>query len=261
VTTTPALILHQLKFDQKRFWRDPAGLFYAIGFPLIFLVVFLAIGGRMEEQAHIAGHALSNRPYHVAAITAMTIVSLTFVNLAISLTAARERGTLKRVRGTRLPLWVFVAGRIGTAISIAAAAVVLVAVAGRLAYGVAIPTSTLPSAVVIMLIATAAFCCLAFALTVVLPSAGTAAAVSMTLSLVLYFISGLFAREDNIPDTLRTIAGVFPVKPLFESLVVAYDPATAGSGFLWRDIAVLAGWGAAGLVAAMRYFRWTPSSG
>ena len=33
----------------------------------------------------------------------MTVISVAFVNLAVSLTAARERGTLKRVRGTRLP--------------------------------------------------------------------------------------------------------------------------------------------------------------
>jgi ABC-2 type transport system permease protein len=83
----------------------------------------------------------------------------------------------------------------------------------------------------------------------------------MTLTLVLYFISGLFAREDNIPDTLRTVAGVFPVKPLFEALVIAYDPATTGVGFFWRDIGVLAAWGVGGLIVALRYFRWTPASG
>jgi len=50
------------------------------------------IGG-VEKKAHIAGHVVSNKPYYVAAIMVMTVVSVTLVNLAVSLTAARERGT------------------------------------------------------------------------------------------------------------------------------------------------------------------------
>lgn len=69
-----------------------------------------------------------------------------------------------------------------------------------------------------------------------------------------------FAREDNIPDTLRTIAGVFPVKRLFSALVIAYDPATTGAGFAWADIGVLAAWDIGGLIVALRFFRWTPST-
>jgi ABC-2 type transport system permease protein len=259
--STAALIRHQFRFDQKRFWRDPAGLFYAIGFPLIFLVNFLGVLGGNEEIAHIAGHAVPGKFYYVPAIMAMTVVSVAFVNLAVALVSARERGTLKRVRGTRLPPWVFMAARIGTAIAVTSGTVVLVAVAARVAYGVSVPISTLAAGVLTLVVGTAAFCALAFAATAILPTANFAAAVTMTSTLVLYFLSGLFACEDNIPDTMRTIAGLFPVKPLFEALVVVYDPATAGDGFFWRDLAVLAAWGVGGLILGLRFFRWTPSTG
>jgi ABC-2 type transport system permease protein len=171
--TTQALLRHEYKFGQKRFWRDPAGLFYAIGFPLIFLVNFLGALGGNDETAHIAGHAVESKLYYVPAIIAMTVISVAFVNLAISLTAARERRTLKRVRGTRLPPWVFMAARICTAIAVMAGTVVLVAVLARVAYGVAIPTSTLAAAAVTLLIGTAVFCALAFAATAVLPTANS----------------------------------------------------------------------------------------
>lgn len=259
--TTAHLVWHQFRFDQKRFWRDPAGLFYAIGFPLVFLVIFLGALGGNNETAHIAGHAVGSKLYYVPGIMTMAVVSVAFVNLTVSLTASRERGTLKRVRGTRLPLWVFMAGRIGTAIAVAAGTVVLVAVVARVAYGVSIPASTLGAGLLALVIATATFCALAFAATVVLPSANAAAALTMTSTLVLYFISGLFAREDNIPETLRTIAGIFPVKRLFESLVIAYDPATTGTAIHWGDLGVLAAWGTGGLIVALRFFRWTPASG
>jgi ABC-2 type transport system permease protein len=259
--TTPALIYHQFRFDQKRFWRDPAGLFYAIGFPLVFLAVFLGALGNNNETAHIAGHTVSSKIYYVPGIMAMTVVSVAFASLAISLTAARERGTLKRVRGTRLPPWVFMAGRIATAVAVTAGTVMLVAVTARLVYDVPIPVSTLGAGLVMLLVAAAAFCALGFAITTVLPSANTAAAVTMTGSWLLYFISGLFAREDNIPDTLRTIAGLFPIKRLFQALVVAYDPATTGVGFAWTELGVLAAWGVGALVIALRLFRWTPTTG
>jgi hypothetical protein len=77
---------------------------------------------------------------------------------------------------------------------------------------------------------------LAFAATAVLPTASSAAALTMTSAWILYFFSGLFVREDNIPDTLRKIAGVVRVKPLFEALVIAYDPATSAAGLVWTNI-------------------------
>jgi ABC-2 type transport system permease protein len=253
-------LIRQLKFDWKRFWRDPSGIFYALGLPAVFLIVFMAIIGGEEEPAQIAGHTVSNKPYYVAAIMVLTVVSVTFVNLAVSLTAARERGTLKRVRGTRLPPWVFMAGRIGTAIIIVTAAIIAVALAGLLVYGVELPTTALPGALLALVIGTAALSSLAFALTIVMPSANTAAAVTMVLTLVLYFISGIFAREDIIPHTIRQVAEVFPVKRLFESLVIAYDPATTGAGIHWTGLAVMAAWGIGGLIVALKFFRWMPST-
>ena len=49
-------------------------------------------------------------------------------------------GLLKRVRGTPLPAWVFIAGRIGNSIVVSVLMLVLLGVIGRVVYGVAIPT-------------------------------------------------------------------------------------------------------------------------
>jgi len=52
---------------------------------------------------------------------------------------------------------VFIAGRIATAISVCAGAVIAVAVVGRLVYGVALQTVTLPAALLSLLVGAAAF--------------------------------------------------------------------------------------------------------
>ena len=62
----------------------------------------------------------------------------------------------------------------------------------------------------------------------------------------------------ELPAGLRTIAGVLPVKPFVDALTEAFDPRTTGLGFDGPDLLVLAAWGLAGLVLAMRFFVWTP---
>lgn len=258
--STFTLIRHQFRYDRTRFRRDPAGLGYAIGFPLIFLFIFVAVLGNNEETGRVGGRTLASANYYLPGIITLSVVSVTFVNLAVTLTTSRERGTLKRVRGTPLPAWVFIAGRIATAITVTVLLVVVVVAVGALFYDVEVPTATLPGALLALVLGAAAFCCLAFALTIITPSPGAASAIAFALSLVLYFISGLFARNDTIPSAVQQVADLFPVKHLFAALAIAFDSNTAGTGVAVADLAVLAAWGVAGFLVAIRFFRWSPAS-
>jgi len=78
--------------------------------------------------------------------------------------------------------------------------------------------------------------------------------------LPLYFISGIFLVTALLPHWLLDVAGVFPVRPFQQALLAAYNPYSAGSGFSGRDLLIMAAWGAAGLLIAIRRFRWTPQS-
>jgi ABC-2 type transport system ATP-binding protein len=60
---------------------------------------------------------------------------------------------------------------------------------------------------------------------------------------------------------LAGIGKVFPVERLAAALLAAYNPYTTGSGMRWGDLAVVAAWGAAGLIIAIRRFRWLPRGG
>lgn len=139
------LAIHQFRFDQKRFWRDPAGVFYALAFPLLFLVIFGTALGVSEENGRIAGREVDNSVYYFAAVLTMGLVTVNLVNLAISLTASRERGLLKRLRATPLPPWIFMAGRIATSVFVTLILVVITTVVGRVFYGVPLNLTTLPA--------------------------------------------------------------------------------------------------------------------
>jgi ABC-type transport system involved in cytochrome c biogenesis permease component len=109
-----ALLWHQYRYDQKQFWREPATVFFTVALPLIFLFIFVSIFGNQTNEVN--GHPVKGSTYYVPGILALAMVSATIVNLAITFTILREKGLLKRVRSTPLPPWVYLAGRVLTAI-------------------------------------------------------------------------------------------------------------------------------------------------
>jgi len=103
-----------------------------------------------------------------------------------------------------------------------------------------------------------AFSCIGFALTTVIPSEDAAPAVTNAAVLPLYFISGVFIPESEIPQGVLHVADLFPIRHFFEAFFTAWDPATSGAGIEWGDLAIVAGWGLAGLAIALWRFRWEP---
>lgn len=251
------LALHEFRFAQKVFWRNPASVFFTALLPVLFLLIFATIFG--DQHIDELG-GLKVTTYYIPAIVTLAVISATMVNLAMNVTIAREAGLLKRGRGTPLPPWVFIAGRIGNAIVISAVMVVVVTLIGKLLYDAPIPWERIPAVIVTLVVGAASFCCLGLAMTVIIPSREAASAITNAITLPLYFLSGIFIPESEIPDGVLSFANHFPVRDFFQAFFSAYSPNTVGSGFEWGELAVVAVWGLAGFLIALRYFRWTPRS-
>lgn len=252
-----ALVAHQTRYDLISFWRNREGRFFTLVLPLIFLVIFATVFG--NENVELEGGRLINlSTYYVPNLMALAIISAALQNLVSAVVTQREGGILKRRRATPVPAGVLIAGRALTSIVVAFGNFVLLAIVGRLAYGVTVPGRTLPAMLVAVAVGAAAFCCLGFALAAVVKSEESAQPVLQATVLPLYFISGVFFPEDTIPDWLLAVADVFPIRHLAKALFEAYDPATTGAGFAFGHLAIVAAWGAAGIVFAVRRFKWTP---
>src|SRR5262249_10845371 len=149
-------------------------------------------------------------------ITTLAVISATFVYPAISVTRQREAGILKRIRGTPLPNWVFIAGRVGNAIVISVLMTVLVTLVGRVGYGVALlGIDRVPAILVTIAVGAGAFACMGFGLTVLIPTEDAAPAITNAFALPLYFISGIFIPENEIPSGVLAVADVFPFRHFF----------------------------------------------
>jgi ABC-2 type transport system permease protein len=247
-----AVVLHQFRFDQKVFWRNRVSIFFTAALPLIFLLMLASI----TQDDKLSG--VKGATYFVPAIISLAVISATMVKLATNLTAERDAGQLKRVRGTPLPPVAFVAGRVGNSLVISLIMVALVSLIGAIVYGVTIPTDTMPAMLVTLAVGAFSFSCLGFALAAVIPTADAAPAVTNATVLPLYFLSGVFIPQNEIPDGVLNFADAFPIRNFFEAMFTAWNPHTTGAGFELGHLAIVAAWGMLGLIVALRFFRWEP---
>lgn len=256
--TAAALILHQFRFEQKVFWRSPAAVFFTVMFPVIFLLIFSSLFGS-EPIEELGG--IKTTVYYVPGIVTLAVVSATLVNVAMRMVEMRESGRLKRVRGTPLPTWAYVSSRIGNAFVVSILMVVLITAISHFFYDVPIPTETIPAVLVTLLVGTFAFCSIGLALSAVIPSEEAAPPITNFTVLPLYFLSGVFIPESEIPDGVLHVAAIFPIRHFFQAFLTAFDPQTVGAGFEWGHLAIVAIWGIAGMLLAVKFFRWAPKGG
>ena len=248
-----ARLRHQASFDLLIFRRNPAGTFFTIVLPLIFLVIFTSMFGneRLDNGVRLA-------TLYVPGILSLAVISATTVNLAISMTSRRERGMLKRLRGTPIPSWVFIASQALAGLAISALMTVVIIVIGRIAYEVTFFFDSLPSLIITLIVGAASFSALGLALTTVTPSEEAAPAVTNAIMLPLYFISDVFIPSEQVPDSISTIASIFPVQHMSKALQESFDPFIDGTPWPWEHWLVIAAWGLVGVVITATSFRWTP---
>ena len=138
--------------------------------------------------------------------------------------------------------------------------VILVAI-GWAAYGASLPARTAAVFVLDVIVGATAFCCLGFALATFIHNVDAAQPIVLAIALPLTFICGIFIPLSELPHWLANIGAIFPVHALTDSLLAVYNPNTTGAGLRWGDLAILAAWGAAGLIIAVRRFKWLPRGG
>jgi ABC-2 type transport system permease protein len=250
------LVLHQARYELIGFLRNGQARFFTLVLPLLFLVIFVSVFGN-DTIRHTN---IKTSTYYIPGISALAVIAASFVNLVISITTERESGVLKRRRAAPVPAWVLIAGRALTAMTVSLVVMTVVMVIGKLAYGVNINVQAIPAIAVTAIIASGTFCVLGYAVSTAVASADAAQPVVQAIMLPLYFISGVFIPNVNLPTWMMHVAQFFPVQHLASALHTAFDPSVHGAGFSGNDIASLLIWGAVGLVVALRRFSWLPAT-
>ncbi|MDQ3210203.1 MAG: ABC transporter permease [Actinomycetota bacterium] len=249
-----SMVARQFRFTNKAFWRNPASAFFTFAFPLMFLVIFTTLLG--NGDAVINGVEVKTSTLYVASMAAFSVITACYTNIAISVSFSRDQGILKRTRGTPLPAWAYLAGRVVHATVIATILVAICAVFGRLVYDASLPAGlSLFKFLIVLIVGSASFSALALALTAFIPNADASPAIVNASILPLLFLSGVFIPiDDRAPAWIDLVGKVFPVRHFLESMNAGF----LGTPFEWIDVLFVALWGIAGLLIAARFFSWEP---
>jgi ABC-2 type transport system permease protein len=252
--STAGLTLRQVRFTNKAFWRNPASAFFTFAFPLMFLVIFTALLG--HGNVFLSGRNVKQTSYYVANMAAFSVITACYTNIAISVAFQRDEGILKRTRGTPLPAFAYLSARVVHAMLMAILLVIITAAFGRLFYSADVPTgATLLRFLVMLVVGAASFCALGLAITAAIPNAEAAPAVVNATILPLLFLSGIFIPlGDDSPSWIKWVAKIFPVR----HFALGMSSGFLGTPFVWRDVLIVAVWGVAGLLVAVRRFSWEP---
>lgn len=250
------LIWHQVRHHNRVFWRTPIAAFFTIVFPLMLLVLFISIFGN-EEIEHLG---VTNAQFYVPGIGVFAAVSATYTNLAINTAIARDNGILKRIRGTPIPPWAYVTGKVISAVWLASLSLGLMMGVGIAFYGIDVFPRALPAALLTFVVGVACFSALGLLVAALSPSGEAAPAITNATLLPIAFISDVFLPLEEPPAWMRISGDVFPLKPFVVAFRDAFDPTLTGLQFHWKELGMMLAWGLASAVMATRFFRWEPKA-
>ena len=247
------LLVSQIRYEQKTFWRNPAAGIFTIGFPIIFLLIF---GSSHQSSKAVGSTGVSYDQYLIPAMLAYGLMNSCFSSLAVSMTIRRETGILKRVRGTPLPPYLFLGGVIGNSILISLYSTIILIAIGILEFNISWPVH-LGAFFVIIFVGVVAFCAMGLAVTIFVPNADSAPAMVNGIYLPILFLSGVFFPFSKTSFLYR-IGNFFPVSHFAQSLLGAFDQHSSGFGVAFHQIAIIAIWALIATWIAVRKFRWQP---
>lgn len=259
-----AMCLDRLTIELKQFFREREAVVFIFAFPVVMLVIFASAFGSQDDFIKGGGVTIDAAQYYLTGMISTGIMLSSFQNLAIFIAVERDDGTLKRLRGTPMPAIVFFVGKISQiAVTTVIQLAILLAVA-HFGYGVDLPRSGALwlRFIWLVLLGAAAGTVLGIAFSSVPRSGRSAGAVVTPIVIILQFISGVYFAYGDLPAWMHAIASVFPLKWMAQGMRSVFLPpqlVAAEPGHSW-DIGtgaiVLCLWLVAGLVLAVRTFRW-----
>jgi ABC-2 type transport system permease protein len=242
----PRMVRAQAALELRTLSRNGEQLLLTLIIPVLLLVAF-------GHEALISIGAGSRIDFVLPGILALAVMSTAFTSQAIGTGFERRYGVLKRLGASPLSRQGLIAAKTVTVLTVEVAqAVIVLAVGALLGWA---PVAT-PAAVLwvplLLLAGTAAFSGLALLMAGTLRAEATLAAANL-LYLVMLGLSGVLFPLTRFPAAAQPVLKLLPGGALCDGLrsVLAHSGGLPG-----RDLLVLCGWAAAGIVLAARTFRW-----
>lgn len=236
-----------LAAEARLFLREPATLFWILGFPTLLLVVLGAIPSFRETGPD--GTRVID--FYVPITIMLAAITAGVQSVPAVVSTYRERGVLRRITTTPARPGQLLSAQYAIHAAAVVVAGVIVTVVGRVVYDVPLPEAPLPYLLVLGLVVAASLAT-GGAIASLASTAKVAAAIGTAAFFVLMFTSGVWLPVPAMPDVMADIVRLTPLG----AAALGLEAAQLGDWPAWRDLVVVVLWtGGLGAVA-VRFFRW-----
>ena len=212
--------------------RDPVTLVFALALPVVNIVVLGGVFGDQPDPTGQVFRGVGGSTYYTPAYIGLVAASVGLISVPTQLAGYRERGVLRRMRASGLPVQAVLVSQVTVGLGLAAVGAVLVGAISFLTNDPE-PPEDLGGVVVAFVVGARAFILLGLLLGAVLPTARAAQGAGVLLWFVLLILGGAGPPPEVLPDAMGTVGTLTPMHPLVLALqgpwfTGGWDPAMLG---------------------------------
>ena len=105
--------------------RNPRAVVFTIAFPLLLIVLFSGLNGNATVNAMGGAGKIKFAQFYTPSIAIFSLIAACYTSLVLGVATARDQGLFKRVRGTPLPMGIYLGSWIAGAAMVGIAAIVI----------------------------------------------------------------------------------------------------------------------------------------
>jgi ABC-2 type transport system permease protein len=188
----------------KTFLREPIGVFFALLFPILLLLLFGTIFG---SDPAMPGFKVID--FYVPALMSMIIGTVGLMGIPIAISSYREYGILKRYRVSPISLSTFLSAHIAVQFILSLVSSLLIVVVAELVFDIRFAGNPFLVALA-FIVSTIPTFAIGFALGGIFSSVRTTQAVGSAIFFPMMFTSGMAMPRHLFPEWLQSVTEYLP---------------------------------------------------
>lgn len=242
--------------------REPGVVFWVFVFPVLLAI---ALGIAFRERAPEAAGAIAGGDASVPAgtryidflipgLVGLNLMGSSMWGVGFAIVQNRVRKLLKRFAASPMRRSDYLLGMILSRLSFLVLELAVVVAAGVVLFGVEVKGSWL-ALLIVSLLGAVSFTGIALLVAARVTSVEAASGWMNFVMLPMWVLSGSFFSYERFPEMVQPAIRALPLTALNDALrAIMQDGASLAS--TWLEMAVLAAWGAACFLLALKIFRW-----
>jgi ABC-2 type transport system permease protein len=206
------------------------------------------------EDVKIDALNASFMDWFMPGIIAMSLMNTGIIGISTAFVTFREKGILRRIKVTPLPLWKFLLARVLGAMIVGLVSTFVLIGLAMLLFDASVRGNWLLILAMIILVSTCMLS-LGAGVAAIARNVESAAGMANLITFPMMFLSGVFFPIASMPDWMRPIMAVMPLRYGVE---VLREPMLYGRGIdaIWTQILILITISVVAIAIAVRFFKW-----